>query len=115
MYWGSVYVISTVDDTLIKEVRIDHKPNTLSLSSDGKYLFISTRGPNNPESYLLKGPRFGKIYVMDTDVLEVIEWIWGQNQPTGLGISPDDSILAFSNFQDHTIEVYWTGLKSKSK
>jgi len=110
MYWGTIYVLNGENDTLIKEIKIDHNPNTICLSGDGKYLFISTRGPNHPETYLRKGPKFGKIYILDTESLEIAQWIWGKNQPTGIALSPDNRLLAFTDFRDACIEIYWTGL-----
>ena len=75
-------------------------------TKDKKYLFVSSRGPNNRETYLKKGPKFGKIYVIDTEKMKIVDWVWGKNQPTGLDISPDGKYLAFSNFLDNEIEVY---------
>ena len=106
MYRGSIYVISPVDDQVIKEIKVDSKLNTAKLTPDGKYIFVSSRGPNNPESYLLKGPMFGKVYVIDTSNYEIKEWIWGRNQPTGLDISPDGKFMAFTNFLNNEIELY---------
>ncbi|MCL1833186.1 MAG: YncE family protein [Leptospirales bacterium] len=106
MYRGSIYVISPVDDKVVKEIKVDSKLNTAKLTPDGKYIFVSSRGPNNPESYLLKGPIFGKVYVIDTSNYEIKEWIWGRNQPTGLDISPDGKFMAFTNFLNNEIELY---------
>ena len=111
MYRGSVYVISAETDKVIKEIRVDQKLNTCKLTPDGNYLLISSRGPNNRESYLKKGPKFGKIFVIDTRTLKIKEWIWGKNQPTGLDISPDGKYLAFTNFLDNEVEVYRINLK----
>ena len=106
MYRGSIYVISPVDDKVIKEIPVDSKLNTAKLTPDGKYIFVSSRGPNNKESYLLKGPIFGKVFVIDTTTYEIKEWIWGRNQPTGLDISPDGKKMVFTNFLNDEIEVY---------
>lgn len=106
MYRGSIYVISPVDDKVIKEIPVDSKLNTAKLTPDGKYIFVSSRGPNNKESYLLKGPMFGKVFVIDTADYQIKEWIWGRNQPTGLDISPDGKFLAFTNFLNDEIELY---------
>jgi len=106
MYRGSIYVISPADDKVIKEIQVDSKLNTAKLTPDGKYIFVSSRGPNNPQSYLLKGPMFGKVYVIDTSNYEIKEWIWGRNQPTGLDISPDGKFMAFTNFLNNEIELY---------
>lgn len=106
MYRGSVYIINAADDKVLKEIPVDKKLNTAKLSPDGKYLYVSSRGPNNPETYLKKGPMFGKVFVIDTETFEIKDWIWGKNQPTGLDISPDGRLLAFTNFLDNEIEVY---------
>lgn len=106
MYRGTVFVMSAKDDSIIKEIKVDQKLNTCKLTPDNKYLFVSSRGPNNPETYLKKGPKFGKIYVIDTETLEIVDWVWGKNQPTGLDISPDGKYLAFTNFLDREIEIY---------
>jgi len=106
MYRGSIYVINPVDDKVIKEIPVDQKLNTAKLTPDGKYLFVSSRGPNNPETYLKKGFKFGKVYIIDTATLEIKEWIWGRNQPTGLDISPDGKYMAFTNFLDNEVEYY---------
>lgn len=106
MYRGSIYVINPADDKVIKEIPVDSKLNTAKLTPDGKYLFVSSRGPNNPETYLKKGPKFGKVFIIDTATLEIKEWIWGRNQPTGLDISPDGKYMAFTNFLDNEVEFY---------
>ncbi|HOP61810.1 MAG TPA: beta-propeller fold lactonase family protein [Spirochaetota bacterium] len=106
MYRGSVYVINAADDKVIKEIPVDQKLNTGKLTPDGKYLFVSSRGPNNPETYLKKGYKFGKVYIIDTETLQIIDWVWGRNQPTGLDISPDGKHMAFTNFLDNEIEYY---------
>ena len=106
MYRGSIYVISPVDDKVIKEIPVDSKLNTAKLTPDGKYIIVSSRGPNNRESYLLKGPIFGKVFIIDTATYEIKEWIWGRNQPTGLDISPDGKYMVFTNFLNNELELY---------
>jgi YVTN family beta-propeller protein len=110
MYWGSIFIFSGKTDTLLKEVYVGPNPNTIDLTSDGRYLFVATRGKNNPESYRLKGRFFGKILVLDTKTNTIADWFWGRNQPTGLDVSCDDRLLAYSNFLDDQVEVYATGL-----
>ncbi len=106
MYRGSIYIIDPADDKVIKEIPVDSKLNTAKLTPDGRYILVSSRGPNNRESYLLKGPLFGKVFVIDTATYQIKEWIWGRNQPTGLDISPDGKFLAFTNFLNDEIELY---------
>jgi len=106
MYRGSIYVISPATDTVVKEIPVDYKLNTAKMTPDGKYIFVSSRGPNNSKSYLLKGPVFGKVFVIDTSNFEIKEWIWGRNQPTGLDISPDGKFMVFTNFLNDELELY---------
>ena len=88
------------------EIPTAEKPNTIKLSPDGRYLFVSCRGPNNPVNYELKGPEFGKVLCIDTRTNRRVDWTWGGNQPTGLGVSPDGKTVVFTDFQDGRAEVY---------
>jgi YVTN family beta-propeller protein len=108
---GSILVLSTEDDRLLAEVPVDQKLNTIRLSPDGRFLFISSRGPNHPVTYLRKGFVFGKVYMMDTHSFDLRVWVWGGNQPTGLDVSPDGRFLVFSDFLDSRLEVYETNLR----
>jgi len=110
---NSLFIFNGEDDTLIKEIPIDYNPNTIALNSDNRYLFLATRGENHPETYLIKGYYFGKVYIFDTEKQKTIDWFWGMNQPTGMAVSPDDTYIAYSNFLDYTIEIYRTGLGSR--
>ncbi len=104
---GTVLVLDGYTDTLIRRIYVGPNPNTIDLSSDGRFLFVSTRGKNHPEGYLRKGHVFGKVSVIDTESFEIVDWAWGGNQPTGLALSPDGRLLAFSDFLDDRIEVYY--------
>ncbi|MBA7650799.1 Antigen Lp49 [subsurface metagenome] len=106
MAYELVYVLDLQGDKILKVIKVGHKPNTIRLTPDNRYLYVSCRGPNNPENYELPSLEDGNIYVIDTDTLRIVEIIPGGNQPTGLGISPDGKLLAFSNFQDNNVEVY---------
>jgi DNA-binding beta-propeller fold protein YncE len=87
--------------------QVGYKPNTCAISPDGKWLFVSCRGPNNPDKgYLYKGYEFGKIYFINLENKKVSGWIWGMDQPTGLAVSPDGKYLAFSDFLSSTLELY---------
>lgn len=93
-------------DSVIKTFYAGSNINTIKLSSDNKKLFISSRGQNNNNGYLHKGPDFGKILVYDTVGKRITDWVWGGNQPTGLAVSPDNSLLVFSDFLDRRVEIY---------
>lgn len=104
------YDLST--DRILGTVKVYSKPNTITLSPDGHRLFVSCRGPNGPDGYLEKGIYYGQVYVIDTVTMQAEDWIWGQNQPTGLDISPDGRYLVIGDFFDNQIEIYrvMTGL-----
>ena len=86
---------------------VGDKPNTCALSPDGSRLFVSCRGPNNPDTgYLHKGYELGKIFIINLISGSVEGWIWGRDQPTGLDVSPDGQYLVFSDFLSHRLELY---------
>jgi DNA-binding beta-propeller fold protein YncE len=101
-----VLVIDAVKDTLITQIRVADMPNTIALTPDGAYLFVSCRGPNNPIDYTRKGPEFGKFICIDTRRNRVVDWAWGMNQPTGLAVSPDGRTVVLTDFLDRRAEVY---------
>ena len=91
---------------ILHSFRTDSNPNTIDLGPGDALLAVSCRGPNNPESYILRSPEPGCVILFDTSSGEEIARVVGGTQPTGLDISPDGRLLAFSNFQDATVEVY---------
>jgi len=99
-----VYDLKT--DHQLKIIEVHSKPNTIKLSPDEQYLYVSCRGPNNPEGYKNPGLEMGRVYVIDTNTFEVIEFWEGGNQPTGLDISPDGRYLVSSDFLDDRIRVH---------
>ncbi len=101
-----VLVLDGDTDGKIAEIKVGVNPNTIALTPDGRYLFVSCRGPNNPKNYVLKGPEFGKLYCIDARTNAVAEWIWGGNQPTGLCVSPDGKTVVFTDFLDLRAEAY---------
>ena len=106
MALGTVWVYDLAADRVTNQIPVWYNANTIDLTPDDEYLYVSTRGPNNSSGYELRSPENGRIYVIRTDDREVVEVIAGGNQPTGLDVSPDGTLLAFSNFQDDTVEVY---------
>jgi DNA-binding beta-propeller fold protein YncE len=82
------------------------KPNTIQLSPDGRLLFVSCRGENNPESFLDPGPEWGSLMVFDTSDGRLLDAVVAGNQPTGLHLSADGSLLAQSDFIDNRVTLY---------
>jgi sugar lactone lactonase YvrE len=99
-----VYFIAGYKKT--DEIRVFSNPNTIAESPDGKYLYVSSRGRNNPKSYLIKGHEFGKLNVIDAATHKMIEQIEAGNQPTGLDVSPDGKYIVLTDFLDHAMRVY---------
>jgi len=101
---SKVYFIEEYDKKA--EVKVYSNPNTIAESPDGKYLYVSCRGRNNPKSYLLKGNDFGRLLVIDLATRKVVEEIEAGNQPTGLDVSPDGKYVVLTDFLDHALRVY---------
>lgn len=105
MYHRSIMKIDLASFKIIKTVKVFKNPNTIDLLND-KWLFVSCRGPNNPEDYTKRSPENGKIYILNVSDLSEVKIIDGGNQPTGLDVSSNGKMLCFSNFQDENIELY---------
>ena len=86
--------------------RTGSNPNTIALSPNGRILAVSCRGPNNPLGYIERSPAPGEVLLFDLGSGEQVASIEGGAQPTGLDISRDGRLLAFSNFQDANVELY---------
>lgn len=108
MYNCKVYKLELAAFKIVSSVKIYINPNTIDLFTSGghSFIFASTRGPNNPKDYTKRSPSNGKIHIIDADTMSIVKTFYGGNQPTGLDVSPDGSLLCFSNFQDANIELY---------
>jgi YVTN family beta-propeller protein len=104
---NKIYVVDMVTDEVRELAGTDERPNTIELSPDGKVLYVSNRGKDNPKTgYLTKGLEWGTVLAIDTATGKLLDAIVGGNQCTGLDVSPDGSLLAFSDFLDYVIRVY---------
>lgn len=106
MLHAIVEAIDPAGDKVTKTVRVYDKPNTIAISGDGRSLYVSCRGPNNKESYYLKGPEFGKLMAIDLETFKASGEVRGGNQPTGLDVSPDGRYIALTDFLDGRLRVY---------
>jgi YVTN family beta-propeller protein len=106
MFRGTVNILNAATGALIKSVRVGPNINTIIMSPDGKYVFASSRGRNNPVDYTIPGPDFGAVYMLNAQDLTLIDKVWGRNQPTGLAVSPDGKLLVFTDFLDANLELY---------
>jgi DNA-binding beta-propeller fold protein YncE len=101
-----VFVVDLATEKVTKLADTDERPNTMELSPDGKVLYVSNRGKDNPKTYYIPGPEWGSILAIDTATGKILDAIVGGNQCTGLDVSPDGTLLAFSDFLDNKIRVY---------
>ncbi|MDZ4166623.1 MAG: YncE family protein, partial [Coriobacteriia bacterium] len=101
-----IWVHDMATGTTTKFVDTDEKPNTIDLTPDGKMLFVSCRGENNPKSYYIPGPEWGSILVFDTASGRPLDALIAGNQPTALDVSDDGTLLIFSDFLDNRLRVY---------
>ena len=105
MYYRSIYEFDMATFKITRKTKVFNNPNTIDLLND-RWLFVSSRGPNNKEDYTKRSPENGKIQIIDTTTMQVVTSFEGGNQPTGLDVSDNGNLLCFSNFQDENIELY---------
>ncbi len=99
------FVVDLATERVRQLARTDKMPNTIDLSPDGKVLYVSNRGRNG-RCYCAPGPEWGSVLAIDTASGKVLDAIVGGNQSTGLDVSPDGRILAFSDFLDNRVHLY---------
>jgi DNA-binding beta-propeller fold protein YncE len=100
------YVIDLSSEAVRPLAKVDSHPNTIDLSPSGRFLYVSNRGANNPKGYNLPGPEWGSVVVVDTATGQLVDAIVGGNQTTGLDVSDDGTLLAFTDFLDNRLAVY---------
>jgi YVTN family beta-propeller protein len=106
MYHCEVYEIDCESFVILHTYRVFHNPNTIDITDDARFLFVSCRGPNNKKAYTLRSPEDGQVIIFNTKTKERTATIQGGNQPTGLDVSNNGKYLAFSNFKDANFELY---------
>lgn len=103
---AKVYVADMLTGETKVLAEVDPKPNTIDLTPDGKVLYVSCRGTNNPETYLNVGPEWGTVLAIDAHTGRKLDAMVTGNQSTGLDVSPDGRLLATSDFLDNRINIY---------
>jgi YVTN family beta-propeller protein len=103
---NAVFVVDLATDKVRRLTGTDECPNTMALTLDKKVLIVSNRGKDNPKSYYIPGPEWGSVLALDTGTGKVLDAIVGGNQCTGLDVSPDGKLLAFSDLLDDDVWVY---------
>jgi YVTN family beta-propeller protein len=102
---GQAWVVDLASERVRRLAATDHTPNTMDLSPDGRVLYVSNRGRNG-SSYYLPGPEWGSVLAIDTRSGRPLDAIVGGNQTTGLDVSPDGRLLAFSDFLDNRVQLF---------
>ena len=105
MAGDQTYVLDIATGRVRELAPTDEKPNTIDLSPDGRVLYVSNRGKNG-ENYYLPGPEWGSVLAIDTATGAALDAIVGGNQTTGLDVSPDGRLLAFSDFLDNRVQIF---------
>ncbi|MGH3326694.1 MAG: YncE family protein, partial [Streptomycetales bacterium] len=112
---GAVYASDMAEDKVFEVdletgsvttlARVDHNPNTIDLDPAGRVLYVSCRGRNGP-SYYQPGPEWGSVVLVDTESGRLLDAIVGGEQTTGLDVSSDGRMLAFSDFLGNRVSSY---------
>jgi DNA-binding beta-propeller fold protein YncE len=105
MATSQAFVVDLATERVRQLAKTDKMPNSIDLSPDGKVLYVSNRGKNGP-CYCAPGPEWGSVLAIDTASGRVLDAIVGGNQTTGLDVSPDGHILAFSDFLDNRVQLF---------
>ena len=102
---NEAFVVDLRTSKVRRLARTNSTPNTIDVTPDGRVLYVSNRGRNG-SNYYLPGPEWGSVLAIDTGTGRVLDAIVGGNQPTGLDVSPDGRILAYSDFLDNKVTLY---------
>jgi hypothetical protein len=103
---SEIFLMNLDTDEVTAWAAAGHTPNTIALSPDRRTLFVSNRGANGGDGYTHPGPEWGTVLVLDAEDGRPLDAIVGGNQCTGLDVSGDGTILAFSDFLDGRVRVY---------
>jgi DNA-binding beta-propeller fold protein YncE len=102
---SEAFVVDLATERVRKLADTDNVPNTIDLTPDGRVLYVSNRGKNGA-CYCAPGPEWGSVLAVDAASGRVLDAIIGGNQTTGLDVSADGRLLAFSDFLDNRIHLY---------
>lgn len=102
---GAIYTVDMRSGRVHKLAEVDEKPNTIVLSPNGRMLYVSCRGRNG-ESYYRPGPEWGSVIALDARTGKWLDAVKGDNQTTGLDVSADGRVLAFSDFLEGKVSTY---------
>jgi len=90
---NTIEVISNASGSILNELRVSQKPNTLLLSANGKYLYVAT------------GDESGKVEVFDTNAQLKVGEVSVGHTPSALALSEDGATLFVANRFDGTVQT----------
>jgi YVTN family beta-propeller protein len=105
MATSEAFVVDLASERVHRLAATDSTPNTIDLSPDGRVLYVSNRGRNGA-CYCAPGPEWGSVLAIDTASGRVLDAIVGGNQTTGLDVSGDGRLLAFTDFLDNRLSLF---------
>ncbi len=105
MATAKVHKVDVATEEVTVFANTDSHPNTMDLGLNGSVLFVSNRGENGA-SYYVPGPEWGTVTMFDTATGRLIDAVVAGNQTTGLDVSDDGRLLAFTDFLDNRLVVY---------
>jgi YVTN family beta-propeller protein len=102
---SEAFVVDLASERVRRLAATDSTPNTIDLTPDGRVLYVSNRGRNGP-CYCAPGPEWGSVLAIDTASGRVLDAMVGGNQTTGLDVSADGRLLAFTDFLDNRLSLF---------
>ena len=103
---ATVYRVNKDTGEVGKFVETENNPNTLRVAEREEVLVVSNRGINHESgNYNIPGPEWGSLLFFNLESGELLDVVIGGNQPTGLDISEEKSLLVYSNFLDNNLVV----------
>lgn len=99
---GQVSIISTMNQKLVATINVGASPNSIVVSSDNKYAYVSCKSSNH-------------IVIIDIAKRLALAGIKTGNGPTGLALSSDGKVLYSACAKDNTITAFDTATKNKIK
>jgi YVTN family beta-propeller protein len=105
MATSEAFILEVASERVRRLAATDSTPNTIDLSPDGRVLYVSNRGRNG-SCYCAPGPEWGSVLAIDTASGRALDAIVGGNQTTGLDVSVDGRLLAFTDFLDNRLSLF---------
>jgi YVTN family beta-propeller protein len=99
---GTVSVIRTEDNSVVKTITVGNGPSGVSVTPNGAYAYV-----NNTDDYTVSVIRTSENTVIDTDLstVEIDPIKVGKLPYGGIAVSPDGNSVYVGNYEDGTVSV----------